>query len=301
MGWFIVVVGLVGASALATNAALNVLARLGRFALALGVFLVSSVGAVAAGFLLYMMTLAWAGELPPRNIVWPCLTWALISISALVAGSGRPVQFAFRATPWLLVGGFTMLSSTEHPRNMAAAVAIVLVGLAYGARAGQAAPCVAGASEDSAQKLRRGVAPTIGPYHLDMKTTALLRLSELTPNERAALGASIQFKNERIYHAPPGTFAGASWEIILGAVDDQVYKVSALLTWATQGPRDAQWRNVDAQLRPSLGSPANASTTIMTWDTDDGNVVMNRAEGGGAYVLVLTLTSRAVSGFVRVK
>ena len=196
-----------------------------------------------------------------------------------------------------------MLGSVAHPRNILAAVVLAVVGIGYGSWAGRAAAVVDGSAQDKgrAPKVRRGLAPQLGPYHLDMKTTDLSRLAEFTPSEKAALGAVIEFKNERIYHAPPAAFAGASWEIVLGAVDDRVYKVSALLTLQSRDQRDAQWRNVDAQLRTSLGSPASASTVIMTWDTEDGNVVVNRAEGGGAYALVLTLTSRAVSGFVRIK
>lgn len=298
MGWFILVVG---ASALAANAILNALARAGGSILAFGVFVVSAAGAVAAGFLFDMITLAWVGELPLGNIVWPSVAWSLIAISALVVGSDRRVHFMVRATPWLLIGGITMLGSIAHPRNLLSAILIVLIGMAYGLGAGQAAAPVNGATQDGPPRVRRGLAPTIGPYHLDMKTTDLSRLAELTPSEKAALGVLIEFKNERIYHAPPGAFVGASWEIILGAVDDRVYKVSALLTSPSQGQRDTQWQNVDAQLRTQLGSPASASATIMIWDTEDGNVVMNRAEGGGTYALVLTLTSRAVTGFVRIK
>jgi len=150
-------------------------------------------------------------------------------------------------------------------------------------------------------KVRRGLAPRIGSYHLGMRTTDVSRLAEFTPNERAALNLAVEFRNERIYHAPPAGFAGASWDIVLGAVDNQVFKISALLTLPNREQRDTQWRSVDAQLRTALGAPASTPPTMITWDTEDGNVVMNRAEGGGAYALVLTLTSRAVSGFARIK
>jgi len=150
-------------------------------------------------------------------------------------------------------------------------------------------------------KTRRGFAPTIGPYRLDMKATKLSKLVELAPSEKKALNLAIEFKNERIYNAPPADFAGASWEIVLGTVDNRVYKVSALLVRENREHRDKMWRHLDGLFRTQLGTPATAAAPIITWDTEDGNVVMNRADGGGAYAVVLTLTTRAVSSFVCIK
>lgn len=155
--------------------------------------------------------------------------------------------------------------------------------------------------ERDVPKTRRGFAPTIGQYRLDMKTTELSKLVELTPTEKEALKIAVEFENERIYHAPYAQFAGTNWEIVLGAVDRRVYKISALLMLQNRQQRDTMWRNVDTQLRTALGAPANGATAIITWDTEDGNVLLNRTEGGGTYALVLTMTSRAVSGFVRIK
>jgi hypothetical protein len=148
---------------------------------------------------------------------------------------------------------------------------------------------------------RAGLAPTIGAYRLDMNTTDVSRLVELTPPEKEALNIAVEFRNERIYHAPHAEFADVTWDIVLGAVDSHVYKISALLMVQNRGQRDTMWRSVDGKLRTLLGGPASTTTTILAWDTEDGNVVMTRAEAGGAYALVLTLTSRAVSSFVRIK
>src|SRR5260370_40177333 len=134
-----------------------------------------------------------------------------------------------------------------------------------------------------------------------MKTGEVAKIVELTPSERKALNLAVEFKSERIYNAPPADFAGTSWEIILGAVDNRVYKVSAVLVLENHEQRDRMWRNLDGQFRTSLGTPAIASEDIITWDTEDGNVVMNRADTGAAHVVVLTLTSRAVSGYARIK
>jgi cytochrome c-type biogenesis protein CcmH/NrfG len=195
-----------------------------------------------------------------------------------------------------------MLGSLVHSRNVVAAIALILAGIAYGSAAAQQGGAQRGATEERGKpKVRRGLAPRIGPYYLGMKTGEVHhQLVELTQTEKEALSLVVEFKNERIYHAPPAEFAGVSWDIVLGAVDDEVYKVSALLVLDSREERDGVWRNLEAVLRTRLGVPATAAATIISWDTEDGNVVVNRAETGGAYAAVLTLTSRAVSGFARV-
>ncbi len=301
MGRFLLVGVAILGSAFAANTLLNILGRLSRRILIGVTFAVVGAGAYAAAFVFDMMTLAWAGELPPANIVWPCLTWSLIAFSSLMVGAGRPVPFAALATPFWLIGGLAMFSALAHPRNFVAAIALILGGIAYGSVAAQRGGA-AGTTEERVQpKVRRGHAPTIGPYRLDMNTGDASKLVELTPAEKRALNLAVEFKGERIYHAPPAAFAGASWEIVLGAVENRVYKVSALLVLEKREQRDRTWRNLDGLLRTSLGTPATAAANIITWDTEDGNVVTNRADAGGAYAVVLTLTSRAVRGFVRIK
>jgi hypothetical protein len=159
----------------------------------------------------------------------------------------------------------------------------------------------AGSQEQPKTIIRRGLAPRIGSYHLDMKTSDGGPLVELTSIEKQALNASIQFKGERIYHAQSANFAGVGWDIVLGAVDDRVYKISALLIVHNREQLDATWRNVDSLLRPPLGSPESVTPSMVAWDTEDGNVVMNRTETAGAYAFVLTLTSRAVTTFTRIR
>lgn len=211
-----------------------------------------------------------------------------------------------------------MFSSLAHPRNLVAAIALILGGIAYGSVAAQRGSGAAGTAEERGQpKARRGHAPTIGPYRLGMNTGDVSKLVELTPDEKRDLNLAVEFKGERIYHAPPASLAGANWDIVLGVVDSRVYKVSALLVLEDREQRDRMWRNLDGLLRTPLGTPveecakivtafgcersSTAAANIISWDTEDGNVVMNRADAGGAYAVVLTLTSRAVSGFVRIK
>lgn len=302
MGRFLLVVVTILGSAFAANALLNALGRFSRRILIGVTFAVVGAGAYAASFVFDMITLAWAGELPPANVVWPCITWSLIAFSSLMVSAGRPVPFAVLATPFWLIGGLAMFSSLVHSRNLVAAIALIIGGIAYGSVAAQRDGGAAGTTEERGQpKVRRGHAPTIGPYRLDMNTGDVSKLVELTPDEKRALNPGFEFKGERIYHAPPASFAGANWDIVLGTVNSCVYKVSALLVLENREQRDRMWRKLDGLLRTPLGTPATAAANISIWDTEDGNVVMNQADAGGKYVVVLTLTSRAVSGFARIK
>lgn len=195
-----------------------------------------------------------------------------------------------------------MLSSLVRSRNLVVAIALTLAGIAYGSAAAQQRDAEAGATDEPGKpKVRRGLAPKLGPYYLGMKTGDVQKLVELTQTEKEALSLVVEFKNERIYHAPPAEFAGVSWDIVLGAVDGRVYKVSALLVFDSREQRDGVWRNLKEILTTRLSAPANATAAIIAWDTEDGNVIVNRAEAGGANAVVLTLTSRDVTSFARVK
>lgn len=112
----------------------------------------------------------------------------------------------------------------------------------------------------------------------------------------------VEFRNERIYHAPATSWAGTAWEVMLGAVDDNVYKVSCLHAGADRALRNAIWENVDAGLRMQLGASAVSTARVIRWDTEDGNVVLNRADNDrGISAVVITLTSRVVSSLPRVR
>jgi hypothetical protein len=290
------------AAALAVNAVLNGLVHSGRAPLTVGTFIVVGGGAYATSFVFEMVALAVAGKLPAANILWPCITWSLIAVSCLVVGAGRPVPFPARAAPFWLIGGLAMFSSLTNARPIVPGIALLLGGFLYAAVASPKAEPASQANKAGATpKVGARLAPSIGPYRLDIKVAGASHLIELSADESRAPNAIVAFKNERIYKAPPARFAGADWEIVLGTVDGRIYKISALLVLDSAGHRDSNWRSLEGQLRASLGAPASAAANIFAWDTDDGNVIMNRSDAGEAYVLAITLTSRAVSGFVRLR
>lgn len=296
MGIFLVIVITTVGAALVVNGLLNNVARLGRALVAVGTFLVVTAGAYALSFVFDMIELTRAGVLPKANVVWPCITWALIAVSSLLVGAARIVPFAVRAVPFWLIGGLMIFSSQLHGRPIILGVVLLLGGTAYAAVASQSSTKSRSAEADD-HKIRRGLAPVIGPYRIDMKVSEMPHLLELTADERGALNASVAFKNERLYNGPPAQFGGAQWEIVVGAVEGRIYKISALLVMPDASGRDRAWQSLADQLRAPLGAPASAAHDLIAWDTEDGNVIMNRPDAGDLHVVVLTLTSRAVRGF----
>jgi hypothetical protein len=302
MGEFLLIAAAIVGCAFAANILLNVLSRSGGSMFVGATFAVIFLGAYAASFVLDMIMLAWTSELPTPNIIWPSITWSLISYSLLFAASGRRVPFTARAIPFWIIGGIAMLSSFVHARNVATAIALLLGGTTYASLAAQKNVGVSENAGAGAQpNARHSVAPTIGPYHLNMKTADVAHLVELTQAEKKALNTAIAFKNEQIFHAPAVEFAGVGWDIILGAVAGSVYKVSALVAIENRAKSDGVWTNLKLKLESRLGPPADSTTAIIAWDTDDGNVVLNRAETSGTCVIALTITSQNVSSFVRIK
>jgi hypothetical protein len=157
------------------------------------------------------------------------------------------------------------------------------------------------AGETSGPENRCRLAPSIGPYHLESKATDFSGLVELTQAEKEALVIGVEFRDEHIFKAPPAEFAGIEWEIVVGAMENSIYKISALFSIGNRGQRDNMWRYLDDLLRKLLGTPATEAQTIIIWDAEDGNVVMNQTDFSGEFFIVLTLTSLSVRNFVLAK
>jgi hypothetical protein len=107
-----------------------------------------------------------------------------------------------------LIGELAVFGSLTRPRNFVATIVLIVGGITYGS--GHAQVGTGNATTEESPKVRQGHAPTIEPYRLDMSTGDLSKLVELTPAEKRAFKRDVDFKGERIYHAPPANFAGSS-------------------------------------------------------------------------------------------
>jgi len=72
----------------------------------------------------------------------------------------------------------------------------------------------------------------IGEYRLDASIDGLIGLVEFSPAEYAMMGR--QFEGETNYNAPPVTFLGRPWKVMLGTVHGRIYKIAPYLEPATK-------------------------------------------------------------------
>jgi hypothetical protein len=253
--------------------------------------LLACISAYSLSFALDMLIGGLVGVYPATAFL-PVVTWSGLCAVTLLAALKLNGLKSGLWVPFCVFGAVAIIGGIigTHRYNLSVGGLVLVQAVLIGA-AKRKRRMTGTTQERGGPKIRKGHAPTIGPYHLDMNLADLSKLVELTPVEKRALNIAVEFKNERIYHAQPAEFAGASWDIVLGAVDGRVYKVSALLAFDSREQRNGPRRNLDGLLQTTLGTPATATATVIIWDTVDGNVVMNDGEVGGVFGLVLTLTS----------
>ncbi len=72
----------------------------------------------------------------------------------------------------------------------------------------------------------------VDTYRLDASIDGLAGLVEFSPLEYATMGR--QFEGETGYNAPPVTFLGQQWNLMLGTVHSKIYKIAPHLEVKTQ-------------------------------------------------------------------
>src|ERR1017187_1563594 len=137
MRTFLLICAAIGVAAFLLNALLDFLERSWRSIFIAVTFVVVGIGAYAASFAIDMIVQAFLGQLPPANIVWPCITWSLIALCSLVICARRPVPFLVRTAPFWIFGGMALAASLAHSWNLITAIPLILGGVVYGLFAGQ--------------------------------------------------------------------------------------------------------------------------------------------------------------------
>ena len=135
----------------------------------------------------------------------------------------------------------------------------------------------------------------IGPYRLDMSIVGLEGLVEITPAEYKALPKT--FKGEKIFKAPDVSFLGFSWNMVLGVVGGNVYKISPSLMLQGKSQADGAAIKVLAYCKSKLGDPAQQQTGSFMWYTSDGNVILQNLQTPLGFAINLFCTSRSVQSF----
>lgn len=136
--------------------------------------------------------------------------------------------------------------------------------------------------------------PSLSQYKLDMSTNNLPGLIELSPAEYTALGREPEFAGEKVFHAPPADFLGFEWDIRLGVIGRNVYKIVALLECNDLSGEDKAFSVAYDYYVHQLGEPSERREPLITWDAVDGNAILQRQAAAGAYYVLLFLTSKSV-------
>ena len=135
----------------------------------------------------------------------------------------------------------------------------------------------------------------IGKYKLDASVDGLAGLVEFSRTEYATMGR--QFEGERNYNAPPVTFLGRRWKLMLGTVQGKIYKIAPYLELQTKQEANPIAMETVQYCTEHLGKPSSQKTGLFIWDTIDGNVILQTAETAEGLAINLFITSRATRNF----
>jgi hypothetical protein len=95
------------------------------------------------------------------------------------------------------------------------------------------------------------------------------------------------------------TFLGNPWNLLLGTVDGNIYKIVPYLEFQTKQEANPVAMAVLQYCTLQLGKPSSQKTGMFIWDTTDGNVILQTGEAAEGLALNLFITSRKVSQFER--
>jgi hypothetical protein len=189
-----------------------------------------------------------------------------------------------------------MITAIVHPRSIVPALLMILGGVIYGLATGSAGnPHQTRTREVSWQILPLSFA--IGEYRIDTQISALHKLVELTTEEYKFF--TRVFKNEKTYKAPPTIFLGRSWNVMLGTVNGRVWKVATFIELDNVSEANRLSDDVMGYCISHLGKPMEKQPNIITWDTRDGNIILQTATVMGTVAINLYVTSCAVGSFMR--
>ena len=134
----------------------------------------------------------------------------------------------------------------------------------------------------------------LGKYSLDMPTSSLGDLTELTDQEHQYFPR--QLRGETIYHAPPADFVGHRWDIMTGIVDGDLYKLGASCELDDRQQALEVIQSAFKACEVQLGTPTEEKQGLFVWDTADGNVILQTTSIMGTIAISIHVTSSSIVG-----
>jgi hypothetical protein len=142
---------------------------------------------------------------------------------------------------------------------------------------------------------------SIGGYTLDSSIRESPELKELSDEEYKVLGK--KFKKEAIYRAPHITFLRQKWDMLIGTVAGNIYKLHLNGTFPTD--EEAYRCNAvtcysfEKQLGEATGKSFEDHSIHHIWDTHYGNIHLGYIRSGETYNINISATSNKVRTFDR--
>lgn len=141
----------------------------------------------------------------------------------------------------------------------------------------------------------------IGPYKLEaaIDTSGLV---ELSAAEYIALNR-LPGEHGNVFKAPPVTFCGFQWDIIIGVVEGQICKIAPLTLSDDIETAFEAYNAVNEFCFRRLGQPSESNKRCVAWDLPNWNVILERPHlvpvvlwqgPSGRYGVNLCLTSDLV-------
>jgi hypothetical protein len=134
----------------------------------------------------------------------------------------------------------------------------------------------------------------LGEYSLEMQPSSLGNLTELTEGEYLAFPR--QLRGEAIYHAPPTEFLEYRWDMMIGMVDGEIYKLAASVELDDQQQAVELIQTAFKTCEVQLGTPTQEEQGLFMWDTNDGNVILQTASVTGTVAINIYVTSKIIRG-----
>jgi hypothetical protein len=106
-----------------------------------------------------------------------------------------------------------------------------------------------------------------------------------------------QFEGEKNYYGPAVDFLERRWNLMLGTVNGNIYKVAPFLEARSKQEANPIAMETLRYCTEMLGEPTSQRTGLFTWYATDGNVILQTTETAEGWAINLFITLDEVLSF----
>jgi hypothetical protein len=244
-------------------------------------FVFAALAACAISFGLDLLVASAVGYYPAKPY-GSGLIWLALGTSFHLGARKLSMSKSAIIVPYTFFGGLAVLSGVIGSQrfNVLVGLPLLLVAALYARQGATRGP------------VHQAKSFPIGTYAVGESTQGIKGLSEFSPQEYALMPK--EFKGAANYNAPPVMFLGRSWKMSLGTVNGRIYKVAPYMELNSKLEASKAAMAALQFCTEKLGRPAEQETGLFTWDTSDGNVILQTFETAEGLAINLFITSSAV-------